>query len=107
MPRLRQFTEFLWCLVYVNLQRFYDAPFPSFYRHFTEPRLCPITDILKSPVYAVLETLVESKFHRSKGGHFLDLTYIEKNSRRKEEGKNRNRMAQQRPLIARNKILRI
>ena len=111
MPRLRQFTEFLWCLVYVNLQRFYDTPFPSFYRHFTEPRLCPITDILKSPVYAVLETLVESRFHRSKGGHFLDLTYIEKNSRRKkerkEEGKNRNRMAHQRPLIARNKILRI
>ena len=66
---------------------------------------------LNSPVYAVLETLVESRFHRSKGGHFLDLTYIEKNSRRKkerkEEGKNRNRMAHQRPLIARNKILRI
>ena len=51
------------------------------------------------------------KFHRSKGGHFLDVTYIEKNSgrkkERKEEGKNRNRMAHQRPLIARNKILRI
>ena len=61
MPRLRQFTEFLWCPVYVNLQRFYDAPFPSFYRHFTEPRLCPMTDILKSPVYAVLQTLVESR----------------------------------------------
>ena len=107
MPRLRQFTEFLWCLVYVNLQRFYDAPFPSFYRHFTEPRLCP-TAILKSPVYAVLETLVESRFHRSKGGHFLDLTYIEKNSRRKkerkEEEKNRNRIAHQRSLIARNKM---
>ena len=45
MPRLRQFTEFLWSPVYVNLQRFYHAPFPwSFYRHFTEPRLCPITE---------------------------------------------------------------
>ena len=70
MPRFRQFTEFLWCPVYVNLQRFYDAPFPSFNGHSTEPRLCPISDILKSP--AVLQTLVESKFHRSKGGHFLD-----------------------------------
>jgi len=111
IPRLRQFTEFLWCPVYVILQRFYDVPFPSFYRHFTEPRLCPFTDILKSPVYAVLQTLVESRFHRSKGGHFLVLTYIEKNSRRKkerkEEGKNRNRMGHQRSLIARNKILRI
>ena len=90
MPRLRQFTEFLWCPVYVNLQRFYDAPFPSFYRHFTEPRLCLITDIFKSPVYAVLQTLVESRFQRSKGGHFLDLTNIEKNSRiagRKKEKK--------------------
>jgi len=111
MARLRQFTEVLWCAVYVNLQRFYDAPFPSFYRHFTEPRLCPITDILKSPVHTVLQTLVESRFHRSKGGHFFDLTYIEKNSRRKkerkEEGKKRNRMAHQRSLIVRNKILRI
>ena len=44
MPRFRQFTEFLWCPVYVNLQRFYDAPFPSFSSHFTEPRICRFTD---------------------------------------------------------------
>ena len=92
MPRLRQFSEFLWCPVYVNLQRFYDVPFPSFYRHFTEPRLCPITDILKSPVYAFLRTLLESRFHRSKGRHFLDLTYIEKNSRRKKKEKNKEKI---------------
>ena len=75
------------------------------------PHFLNFTDILKSPVYAVLQTPVESRFHRSKGGHFLDLTYFAKNSRRKkerkEEEKNRNRMAHQRSLIARNKILRI
>ena len=59
--------------------------------HFTEPRLYPITDILKSPVYAVLQTLVESRFHRSKGGHFLALTYIEKNSRRKKKEKKKEK----------------
>ena len=44
MPRLRQFTEFLWCPVYINLDRFYDASFPSFYRHFKDPRICRFTD---------------------------------------------------------------
>ena len=61
--------------------------------YFTEPRLCPITDTLKSPVYAVLQTLVESKFHRSKGGH--DLTYIEKKFRKEERKKRRRKKPEQ------------
>ena len=97
------------CLRLHDLQRFYDAPLASIYSHFTEPRLCPITNILKSPVYAVLQTLVGSRFHRSKG-HFrtqLTLRKIQKGRKkeRKEEGKIRNRMTHQRSLVARNKNL--
>ena len=50
MPRLRQFIEFLWCLVYVNLQRFYDAHFLHF------------TDILQSPVYVLLQTFYRARY---------------------------------------------
>ena len=46
MPRLRQFIEILWRPVYVNLQRFYDAPFASIYGNFVMPRFHQFTDFV-------------------------------------------------------------
>jgi len=46
MPRVRQFTEILWCPEYVNLQRFYGALSISIYRDFMVPRVCQFTEIL-------------------------------------------------------------
>ena len=86
------------CLRLHDLQRFYDAPFASIYSHFTEPRICPITNILKSPVYAVLQTLVGSRFHRSKG-HFrtqLTLRKIQE-GRKKERKKERKKRRRKNP----------
>ena len=46
MPRLGQFIEILWCSVWVNLQRFYGAPFESIYRDFMVLRLGQFIEIL-------------------------------------------------------------
>ena len=44
MPRLRQFTEFC------------GAPLTTIYRDFMMPHFLHFTDILQSPVYALLQT---------------------------------------------------
>ena len=60
MPCLCQFTEILWRLVCVNLQRFYDALLVSIYRDFMMLCLCQFTEILWCPVCVNLQ-----RFHNA------------------------------------------
>ena len=53
--RVCQFTEIVWCLEYVNLQRFYGALSMSIYRDFMVPRVCQFTEILWCPEYVNLQ----------------------------------------------------